>query len=235
MAETSKRKYKKLKKYYLKLRKLFPSSINNTKVDYTKLKLSDSSYYSTSNVVQARITSDIIKSFIGDNNITVTECCANVGGNTLSFAENFSKVNSYEIEGDEYSNLVHNLAEYKISNVEVINRDYTKDMYELKQDVVFLDPPWTGPGYKKYDKLKLKLSGINIVDIVKKLLDMGTKLVLIKAPFNYDIEELKNKLSDYNIYTYDIMHKDKLIYRIYAISKLKGLSDRLFDETTYIF
>ena len=39
-------------------------------------------------------------------------------------------------------------------------------MYNLKQDVVFIDPPWGGKNYKSKKNLDLFLSNINIIKIL---------------------------------------------------------------------
>ncbi len=36
----------------------------------------------------------------------------------------------------------------------------------LKQDVIFIDPPWNGLFYKAYDKLHLELSNNDVFDIL---------------------------------------------------------------------
>ena len=53
--------------------------------------------------------------------------------------------------------------------------------------MVFLDPPWGGSGYKKFAKLPLYLSGIRLTDVVNKMKGK-TKVIILKVPFNYDIE-----------------------------------------------
>jgi adenine-specific DNA methylase len=44
--------------------------------------------------------------------------------------------------------LRQNLKTVGAANVECYNDDFTTNFHRLKQDVIFLDPPWGGPEYR---------------------------------------------------------------------------------------
>ena len=57
--------------------------------------------------------------------------------------------------------------------------------------VLFLDPPWGGPDYKKYNNLTLYLGKYKLEEIVQKWINMvkkkdKLKLILCKVPNNID-------------------------------------------------
>ena len=58
-------------------------------------------------------------------------------------------------------------------------------MDSLKQHVVFLDPPWGGPDYRKHARLMLYLDDVPLHKIVNRLID-SAKLIVLKVPFNFD-------------------------------------------------
>ena len=74
-------------------------------------------------------------------------------------------------------------------------------MNRLKQDVIVLDPPWGGTGYKTKNELDLKLNNICITQIINQLFDKNKcKLVILFIPFNYNIVDFKGNIKyKYNI------------------------------------
>lgn len=167
------------------IKEFFP----NNNINFSKLKLSNIGRYSVSHPKDALTTANIIASYFKDTNIIITDATANNGGNTIAFAKLFKKVQSVEINKDEYDILLNNINVYKLTNVETFNNDYTKIMLKLKQDVIFMDPPWGGPDYKKKKFLKLKLGKHYIESLINKLKNSST-LIVLKVPFNYDFSYL---------------------------------------------
>ena len=134
----------------------------------------------------------------------ITDGCACVGGNVFGFALSnlFEKVQAVEFDGTRAKMLSHNVAileknleknEKCHTEVTVLeSADYTLAMETLKQDIVFLDPPWGGPDYKTGQPATLKLGDTRLADIIEYLMlreDLQTKLVFWKAPAaNYDAD-----------------------------------------------
>jgi predicted RNA methylase len=216
--------YKKYKSKYTDLKKkLFPHKPN---IDYNKLRISSSSVYSMSQPQFAKKISDIIKYFLKKLNknprdSVISECCSNVGGDTISFATEFDKVNAVELNADEYNNLKNNISIYDLTNkVTFHNDDYTEIMNDLHQDVIYLDPPWGGVDYKKHDVLDLYLSNINVADIVLELIqNKRADLIVLKVPNNYNIAKLKETLKDTDkvVYTFDLCNEHKVVFKILVV------------------
>jgi hypothetical protein len=176
---------------------LFP---NQKGIDKNKIKLFDVSIYSITPPIEATKISNTIqtlfKAFYKDSNInfnknfTITDGTANVGGNTLNFSSYFSKVNSIELFKDYYNVLKYNCVNiYKRKNINFYNASCLDIVPTLKQDVIFIDPPWKGKFYKIYDKINLNLGSEDIYDVIKKWFDLNlAKLFVIKCPRNFNFD-----------------------------------------------
>jgi len=177
-------------------------------VDKHLLKMLDISMYSVTLPKEANIISMTIKKLLGiidksylhHRDISITDWTANVGGNTLSFSSHFAKVNSIEYNKKTYDGLVHNCEKvYGRSNITFYHGDCTRIVPGLKQDVIFIDPPWNGLFYKAYDKLHLKLGNRDCFDIILDWFNnKKAKLYCMKVPSNFDFEQFINTYS--NIY-----------------------------------
>ena len=163
-------------------------------VNLSELKISNVGKYSISKPKDAIDINNIICSYFPKSaKLTITDACANNGGNTISFGLTFYKVNSVEINKPDYDILEHNVKTYKLKNVKLIHGDYLIHMLNLKQDVVFIDAPWGGPLYYKETNIDLFLGNQNIIDIVKKLYkNKSFKLCVLKVPKNYHYLNLFN-------------------------------------------
>ena len=163
-------------------------------IDLSELKISNVGKYSISKPKDAIDINDIIASYFPKSSkLTITDACANNGGNTINFALRFNKVNAIEINKTEFDILEHNIKVYKLKNIKTINDDYLKQMFNIKQDVVFIDAPWGGTQYYKSTFLDLFLGAENIIDIVKKLYDKKLfKLCVLKVPKNYNFQNIFN-------------------------------------------
>lgn len=119
---------------------------------------------------------------------------AGLGGNLLSFANFFDKVGGVEIDDNRFKILKNNLENYNYDNIEIYHDDCIKIIPKIKNDydIFFFDPPWGGPTYKNHNNITLKLSNINLENIVNKY---ENKLIILKLPYNYEnkfINVIKN-------------------------------------------
>lgn len=162
--------------------------IDEKNINKEKLKISNVGRYSVTHPEDAVKISNIVKSYFGKN-ITVTDATANNGGNTIAFAKTFEKVNSVEISEAEYKILLGNIKVYGLKNIKTYNEDYLKVMDKLKQDVVFIDPPWGGRNYKKKTNLNLYLGNKTLVQVIDSLTGK-CEAVVCKVPFNYNFYSL---------------------------------------------
>lgn len=158
-------------------------------LEFTKLKMSKIGLYS---MIRPRISEkicNIIKKLIRTGDIIVTDALGNMGGMTLALAKNFAEVNVCEIVPENCSILKNNIDVYQFSNVKIYCGDYFDYMLELKQNILFFDPPWSGPEYKKIKYLSLYINGVNVTCIIQKLLDRA-EFILMIVPFNYNFSNL---------------------------------------------
>ncbi len=105
--------------------------------------------------------------------------------------------------------LKNNVEQYSLDNVDIKCGDYLKLAASLKQDVIFLDPPWGGKNYKQVSSMDLYMSGENLYSIVKKISVMA-KMIVIKIPNNYNITGFYQQSSYHKITVYR-MNKFSLI------------------------
>ena len=171
-------------------------------LDYSLLQLSNIGKYSITYYDIANDISKIIRNHIHNKKATITDGTSNVGGMIYAFVNDFDKVNAVEIVEYHCNILRNNLKVYNIlDKVDIHCVDYLDISNKLSQDVVFFDPPWGGPNYKKQKLLNLYLDNIPISKIIKPLLKKS--IVAIKVPFNFDFKtvfELSNKTCVYSFY-----------------------------------
>ena len=78
----------------------------------------------------------------------IIDAFAGVGGNAIQFAFECERVIAIEIDAPRLQLARHNAAVYEVADrIEWIHGDFLSLAPHLKADVVFLSPPWGGPGY----------------------------------------------------------------------------------------
>ena len=191
-------------------KKLF---IHKPNINYRNLRLTNIGKYSISNNFDNKQVLNIIKDTIkplNTNDLIITDANGNVGGDTILFGMNFKKVNSIEIDSLHCEILKNNINVYDLKNINIICDDYIKIKDNLKQDIIYFDPPWGGPDYKYKKTIDLFLSKINIIDITNKLIN-STKYIVIKVPKNYNFKNLKKKSKFKYIIKYEIIRYNIII------------------------
>lgn len=186
--------------------KIFPYSKNQAII--SKLKIDPESVHYISYHRDALDITNIICSqleLVGEKpyKCIITDMTAGVGGNVISFANHFRYVNAIEIDSVRESFLKNNIKAYKLKNVSTYNEDSIKLLYKLKQDVIFIDPPWGGKSYKEFEKLSLTLSDKPLEDLCNEYLK-SVKMIVLKLPLNYDLELFYYSVSSTRIYIYEL-------------------------------
>lgn len=188
-----------------------------------QLRMTNISLYSTTPWKEANFISRTIMNFymggtssnetlkgkgglLGNHPPVITDGTANIGGNTLSFYLNGAqKVNAVEVDALTCEILKHNLSIYKLPTETVHCCDYLTIYKKLEQDVVFLDPPWGGPDYKKVNSLEIYLGQTNIIDICAELMEeKKASLIVLKLPTNYNLPGLMKHMPNRNFLTHKI-------------------------------
>ena len=188
------------------------------KRNMSRLRIDRDSTHYISTKEQANEITDLIVGTLTDmglepSGLNIIDGTAGVGGNTISFSKVFNKVYAVEIEELRYRFLKNNVDVYGLKNVTAINENCCKIFKFFRNgDVVFLDPPWGGRGYKNIRKMRITMSGFSIEDICNNLMNSCMmscvpKLIALKLPVNYDYEFLLNSVKkDISIYRLDKMN-----------------------------
>jgi 16S rRNA G966 N2-methylase RsmD len=155
-----------------------------------------------------------MKSFIEDNNLyklIITDLTGNVGGDTLLFSLNFSKVFSIEYNKENYDALKNNVNVYDATNVALYHGDSIK-IYDWFTDILYMDPPWGGTNYKDNNNIDLYLGDKRVDLYISEILTRKNKpnFIFLKLPSNYNFnrfEILKNKyiVEKWNIRGYNLI------------------------------
>lgn len=186
-------------------------SINNSFVNnnfYNYLLLDEVSLYSTTSLEDSNHITNLIEKYMkyyfkmNKENIVVTDATSGVGGNAISFAKKFKKVNAIEIDHNRVYLLGVNITLHDVKNINIYNKNYIKVFNKLVQDVVFIDAPWGGRNYKFKTNIKLLLSNQHVEIICNKL--ENTKMMVLKVPLNFN----------FNFFFKKIKYKKVLIHKL---------------------
>lgn len=224
-------------KFYInnKIARIFPVLKNFD--NFSKIKIDDDSFcYITIREIADTITK-IICYHLLEHNLNPQKCIisdytAGVGGNVLSFAKFFKYVYAIEIDELRAEYLDNNIDIYGFKNIEIINEcaiEFNNNkLIETNPNIIFIDPPWGGSGYKNNDNLILSIGKINLEELVinivsqfsnhynqiinsnpkEKYNNYNNKFIILKLPKNYDVEyfynyvKTRNNFKNYNICMY---------------------------------
>ena len=175
--------------------------------------MDDESLYSTTDQLTAdRISKDILK-FLPSTS-TITDATACIGGTAYSFSQHFQTVHAIEIDHTRFNLLVHNLKilAKESTNIAYYNDDFIHICKKIKQNAIFIDPPWGGPDYKKIQKLSLYISNIELSEICKDIFNY-TEYIVIKVPTNFDEEKFINNTKG----IIQLVHKNTALRKMYLL------------------
>ena len=174
------------------LKKIYPEPPNG---NYYGLKVDEEGLYSITHPKEADLISKTIIDIIGQSEIQILDMTAGCGGNMISFIKYFKSVIGIEFDKVRYKILKENLEKYSKKNYQLLCGDATKyntQSVNNDADVYFIDPPWGGPEYKNNPNIQLYLSNIKLEDFILTL--PKNKLIVLKLPFNYNIDNFKDNI-----------------------------------------
>ena len=170
--------------------------------DFNKIRINDVGKYSITRPYEAKQIVFHMKTILTLNtpselhnipyNLTITDATAGVGGDTLHFSKHFKHVNAVDILEDNIKLVTENCKIFGVTNVSTFTGDYTLLHNTLTQDIVYLDPPWGGIGYKKQESVELYLSDTPIHTAIDKVF-LHTKHIFLKLPLNANTTNLNIK------------------------------------------
>lgn len=195
--------------------------IENLNINLKDFKLNEEGSFSITRPYESYQIIYLINNFIKlyDNNHNtqnmiskiITDGTACMGGDVIRFSKYFKMINAVEILKDNFELLVENCKYFNCNNVNLFMQDYLEIYDKLNQDIIYLDPPWTGPGYKNKESIVLKLNNMEISDLVENIKKMNlAKYVFIKAPSNVCLDKL-NYDSIHTVYNKSKVASFKLI------------------------
>jgi 16S rRNA G966 N2-methylase RsmD len=123
---------------------------------------------------------------------TITDATACIGGNTHSFSMFFKNVIGIEIDPMRFAYLCHNMNVLEVKNACIYHGNMLDVCKYLKQDLIFIDPPWGGPNYKSKKFIDLYLSNIDLASVCI-LVAPYTKYIALKIPVNFNISAFNEK------------------------------------------
>ena len=162
---------------------------------------------------QAEQINKIILTYV-DKNSTITDATSCIGGNSVLFAKDFKNVICIEKDFDIYNILKSNMNKHV--NCECYNASYNCVKFILKQNVIFIDPPWGGNDYKAKKNINLYLDFIDIQTIINEVYNF-TDIVVLKIPSNFNMYSLNNLFWSYNVHS--ITKYTRTIYNMIVFYK----------------
>jgi hypothetical protein len=203
-------KNNKISNSYKLVKSFFPNIPDNL---VNKIHLSRDSIYSVSSYDVAEKTSLLIKQYFKVNKII--DGTANIGGNTMNFADHFDNVVSNELSTDTFNNLKNNINVLGKKNVKLYNESIVdffnntnilKDIkYDINQWCLYLDPPWSGVFYKLKENIEMFFGQTNVIEFLNSI---NVKYICLKVPKNFNLSRL------FDIFENIIIHKVKYCYII---------------------
>lgn len=188
---------------------MFPDSPS---IDKSLLKFTDEAIYSVSGKEGSNVLRHFIYNQLRTYRLSITDMTANVGSDTIMLALHFKHINSIEYDNNTFNILKHNVNTYFLKNVSLYNGDSSIIINNIKQDVLYMDPPWGGQNYDKKVKIDLFLGEKNIIDIVNENIN-SVKCIVLKLPVNYKYRKITKNNNIKNIIMTSIKNaKGKIKY-----------------------
>ena len=175
----------------------FPSG--HSRINWDSLKIDKVGKYSISRPhdsvkIHSVIMSEYLKLSKGKRPSSICDGTACVGGDTIGLSRMAEQVYAWEIEQTRCDMLKNNLEVYNINNVTVYNESFMNSTGAC--DILYIDPPWGGPGYDSEEgKVELYLGGVNVKDVIESVKERF-KMIVVKVPYNYNFPR---EVTIYNI------------------------------------
>ena len=170
---------------------MFPEKIG---VDYSLLRMTPEGEYSITKRADGKRILRRIALVVGTlSDKHITDLTGNVGGDTILFGMHFKTVDSIEYNQENFDALTNNVSVYGLTNVKLHFGD-SRDVYNWKTDVLYIDAPWGGPCYKEKVDLDLYLGDTRIDLFVKHILEQewAPRYIFLKVPRNYNFSRFEH-------------------------------------------
>ena len=171
---------------------LFPPHSN-----LKNLKMTNIGLYSIAKPTISKALIDFIeelRTIFGEKPLTelsITESHGGLGGFSIQLFKKFKLHNIVESDKTHSEILKHNINVYADEkypdSVKIYNDDYLNILYNLNNDIIVSDPPWTDK-YHTQKILKLTIDNIDITYVINQLYAKKKfKMFILMAPKTFDI------------------------------------------------
>jgi hypothetical protein len=158
-----------------------------------QLKITAEGLYSITRAAEAALFWRTLPRLIPHlGSLTVLDGTANVGSDTIRWAQHTHQVHAIEINPENYAALVHNIAVYKLTNVTTHLGDTRRLYYRWPYDILYLDPPWGGSSYRDHHQLDLFLGTTRLDHFLAQVIRQKhpPRYIVLKLPRNYHFARL---------------------------------------------
>lgn len=200
---------------YTFLKESFPETSNTS-----KLQITTEGKYSVTGRKGALFIANKISNLMKTDDLTITDCTANNGSDSTTFATIFKKVNAIELDKTNFSALSNNVSVLGLTNISLYNANTLDILEKLTQDVLYLDAPWGGKNYVDEKNKRLYIGDLEISQFFLKYRN-SAKLHVYKVPKNYDFNYFVSVVGTVDFSTYSFVDVNKynpLRFRIIIIS-----------------
>jgi predicted RNA methylase len=190
-------------------------------------RFSNISLYSSGNIEQSKYTSMLLASYFDLEDlksVTITDATSCIGGNTWSFAKVFGRVHAVELDPLHMTMLKHNMNLLGLTSaIDFYPTNYLSVASSLRQDIIYLDPPWGGRDYKSNPRIGLYNDKGEFVDIPSLLhnpeFGKDCQVIALKVPKNFSTFRLAKEGFEYKrVYSLKTQEKETL-YKIVIFSR----------------
>ena len=140
--------------------------------------------YSFTRPFYAKKVTKVISELSGiDRDSSILDGTCGLSGDTIHFSKFFNTVFSLEKNPERSLLALKNLEYNNITNVHLATGDILSLPDTLHFDVIYIDPPWGGPNYKKKKSVSLEMSGLPMNAVVQNV-SKHCKYLVMKLPKN---------------------------------------------------
>ena len=171
---------------------IFPALWNHQRHAAKLPRLDEVSRFSATRCHASALIAELLKMHVRASASTVWDAFGGAGADAIMFMlAGFKHVHVTECDASRARAIHKRLSVYAADRslsphcFSVEHGDSTRETREA--DVIFLDPPWGGPSYKKHEGVVLRLNGAPLGQVVESVYrPRARRLLVVKLPYNYN-------------------------------------------------
>ena len=178
--------------------------ISIAKQNDKKLLITNIGKYSITKPLQGKWIKSVLIDFfkvkkLNTKFLSIIDANAGIGGDTIYFSKYFQHIHSIEKNNMHFEVLKNNIQSIQLKNVLLYEGNFMNIIHEKKnnllqsKNILYMDPPWGGPDYKKqkFIDLDIELDEPNEkkLHVVINALYLYFNVIFLKAPINIIIDK----------------------------------------------